>query len=383
MISNMTRRIVALLFFCPLVFAVRVTAQTPVIEVTADGNGPGSRIAAAIASAAVLHQKTGAVDLLLNPGIYSGRFEKPEWITLTGKDREKCIIVYDRSGANFNICRQWGEPRATNLTLKIIVAADGSGAFSDIASALRSVGRAAQAAPVDIIIKPGTYRETVKTHDWINLIGEDREKCIITDAGASGANPLSVLTVASNTKILNLTVLSEQAKHIINSDQKGIYSLAIENCTFRRTSPVDELKTPTAAVTAGLQGGQQIYLLNYIVEDGLPICVHNWKCHDFPCRMALGRYAGRGYNQVLQVVGFDNNVNEVGDYFYIHDTTLYDGRCSVCYFNKSKVKQVPHGLSEVILVGSGNINSQVKCAETKSGHHHRQRSGNPGTALKY
>ena len=63
---------------------------------------------------------------------------------------------------------------------QVVVAADGSGQFTTIAAAIASIKDATKDKPVDILIRPGTYAETITTRDWINLVGQDREKCVIT-----------------------------------------------------------------------------------------------------------------------------------------------------------------------------------------------------------
>jgi len=71
----------------------------------------------------------------------------------------------------------------------IVVAADGTGAFTSIQAAVNSIRDFTPLAPVKIFIKKGVYREKLVIPTWktgIHLIGESRDSTIITNADFSG-----------------------------------------------------------------------------------------------------------------------------------------------------------------------------------------------------
>ena len=98
-------------------------------------------------------------------------------------------------------------------TRKVIVAKDGTGQFATINEAMDSVIDAAEDNPVDIVIKPGVYEETITTRDWINLVGENRETCVITyDGDPANIESEHTIWATSNTTIKNLTLIGLMVK---------------------------------------------------------------------------------------------------------------------------------------------------------------------------
>lgn len=78
---------------------------------------------------------------------------------------------------------------AQDKQYSIIVAADGSGAFTSIQAAVNSIRDFTPLAPVKIFIKKGVYREKLVIPTWktgIHLIGESRDSTVITNADYSG-----------------------------------------------------------------------------------------------------------------------------------------------------------------------------------------------------
>lgn len=357
-----------LLVCCSLALVSLAVGQSQQIVITADGTSAFSSITAAIAAAIQEQQNNKEikkVNIIINPGTYSGSFNKPKWITLTGKDCDKCVIVYDRTTA---LDRQWGHDYS-NVTLKIIVAADGSGDFTNITAAIRSVWNVHQKAPVDIAIKPGIYREAIITRDWINLIGEERDKCIIADGGtATTINNLSTISAASNTKIKNLTFVGNTVRHVVNADRRGNYVLRIDNCTLRRESPAKDSKDYGAAFGIGLHGGQHIVMSNCVIEAALPVYMHNWNDQYSPCSMTLEQCVFKGQDYALSI---SNLGSKQRDFFVIHDSILQGSKGSIDYVNQKNTRGTSSGDGDIKLVGSGNTMTQVDGVKIKNDEQNR------------
>jgi pectin methylesterase-like acyl-CoA thioesterase len=214
----------------------------------------------------------------------------------------------------------------------LTVAADGSGDFPSITGAIASVKGATQTSQVDIIIMPGTYAETIKTMDWVNLVGKDRDKCVISyDSGATtNIHKYHTIWATSNTRIKNLTLIGGTVKYVIHSDGGRDYHLSLENCTLRREYPSEMARSYNAAFGIGLHANQHIVMSNCLVEADLPVFMHNWNDQKAPCSMTIEKCSlkGKDYALFISLLG-----SKQRDFFVLHDSVLIGTNASVNYAN--------------------------------------------------
>ena len=237
---------------------------------------------------------------------------------------------------------------------KIVVAKDGTGDFATINEALAASKGATKAKPVDILIKPGTYTETVTTHDWVNLIGEDRDKCILTfHGGTKDIVHKHTIWATTNSTIKNLTIIGTQVKYCIHSDGGRRYVLNIENCLLRRVYPKEFRRAYQAGFGIGQRGGQHIVMRDCTIEADLPIYWHNWNDQPSSCSMTLERCVLKGKDNALGMYLLGSKQR---DFYIIHDSELHSAKESIKYVNMRHTKTARPwiGNSEVELIGSGN-----------------------------
>ncbi|MFA7173935.1 MAG: pectinesterase family protein [Kiritimatiellia bacterium] len=266
----------------------------------------------------------------------------------------------------------------TTLTAEprqIVVAQDGTGQFKSINEAMKSIQDATEADPVDIKIKAGIYVETITTRNWVNLIGADRDTCIIRYDGGSETNtPVSrkhTLWATSSTTLRNLTIVGTRVKYCIHSDGGRKFVLNIENCALRREYPVGEPKPYVAAFGIGLRGDQHIAMRDCLVAADLPIYLHNWNDQRAPCSMTLENCVLKGKEHAIAIYCLGSKQN---DYFIMHDSVLEGLKSGVKYVNFKNIKKAPswNGQSEIKLWGSGNSGAQITGAELKDDSRKRQ-----------
>jgi pectinesterase len=80
-------------------------------------------------------------------------------------------------------CRSAASSQPAVNPVNIVVAADGSGQFTNVQAAIMSVPSGTRTNPVVIHLKPGTYKELVyiqREKRFFRLVGEDPEKTILT-----------------------------------------------------------------------------------------------------------------------------------------------------------------------------------------------------------
>jgi len=248
---------------------------------------------------------------------------------------------------------------------RLIVAKDGSGDYTTINDAMKAAKGATKEKPVDILIKPGTYEETITTLDWVNLIGEDREKCILTYHGGT-ENLVRKHTIwsTSNTTIRNLTIIGIQVKYCIHSDGGGPYVLKLEHCLLRRVYPEDVRRTYVAGFGIGLHARQHIVMRDCVIEAELPIYFHNWNDQSASCSMTIERCTLKGEKNAIGIYLLGSKQRDV---FIIHDSILQSSGPAIKYVNMRKpdLKRPWMGNSEVELIGSGNTMSRVEGATMK------------------
>lgn len=236
---------------------------------------------------------------------------------------------------------------------KVIVAKDGSGQFTTINGAMESVNDATRDSPVDIIIKPGVYAETITTRDWINLVGEHRETCVITHDGApENIEREHTVWATTTTTIKNLTLIGLTVKYTIHSDGGSAYVLTIENCTLRREYPTARSRDYPAGFGIGLHADQHILMKNCLIEALVPVYWHNWNEQKSSCSMTLERCRLTGTVRAIKVSNLGSGQK---DYYVLHDCILESDGPAIEYTNSRNVSGVSwNGQSETSLIGSGN-----------------------------
>ncbi|NUU58973.1 pectinesterase family protein, partial [Paenibacillus agri] len=148
-----------------------------------------------------------------------------------------------------------------NAKVRIIVAPSG-GQYASISTALASITDASEDKRYEIYVKKGTYTDTFRTKPYVDIIGEDKYKTIISFTGVySEWVNLSTIFAESECTIKNLTVETTDAKYPIHADKAtGKWTLTIENV---RMIHHGSLTNPTAAGTPigiGLYPYQHIVL---------------------------------------------------------------------------------------------------------------------------
>jgi len=234
---------------------------------------------------------------------------------------------------------------------RLVVAQDGSGQFKSIAAAVAAAEGPTRQNPVDVVIKPGVYEETVTTRNWVNLIGEDRDTCVMTYHG--GTEELwkkHTIWATSNTVIKNLTIVGIQVKYCIHSDGGRSYVLKVENCVLRREYPKEYRKAYKAAFGIGLHADQHIVMKDSRIEADIPIYFHNWYHVKQPCSMTLENCTLKGRDKAVWLICLGSLQR---DFFVIHDSTLEGEPVAIERLNATGRPQ-RDGKDEIELVGSGN-----------------------------
>lgn len=258
----------------------------------------------------------------------------------------------------------------------LVVSQDGTGQFTSIQAALESVKDASAQNPVDIVIGPGTYRETITTRDWVNLVGRDRDRCIIrygvNVSEANSAHKYHVIWATSNSVIKNLTLVGGIVKYCIHSDGGRDYVLTVENCVLRREPDAYPADFPqaaryTAGFGIGLRAGQHIIMRDCLVDAHRAIYFHNWNDQKGSCSMTLEKCRlAAGNDYALHIVALGSNHR---DFFVIHDSVLKSLKKSIGYTNAKHVDAAGvlrwHGKTEIELIGSGNQIDAVELVDMK------------------
>ncbi len=227
----------------------------------------------------------------------------------------------------------------------VIVAQDGTGAFKTVTEALDSVKDATKENPVTLLIKPGSYNEMVTTRNWVNLVGEDRDKCVLSYSRkpAEEVTRTHVIWATTTSTIKNLTLLGGDVKYCIHSDGGGPYVLTVDNCILRRTPPANDYNT---AFGIGLWAGQHIVIKDSLLEAKQPLYMHNGKGQESSCSMTVEHCALKGETDAILISAMDSQQR---DFFVIHDSTLAGKRQVACLANEK-----PDKSNFIEFYGSGN-----------------------------
>lgn len=234
----------------------------------------------------------------------------------------------------------------------IIVSKNGSGNFTSITDAINSIEKATKDNPVDIIIKAGEYFESPTTKNWVNLIGEDKEKCIVTYTRKPEQpnHKAHVMWATTNSLIKNLTLIGKDVKYCIHSDGGKGYILTVENCILKREYP-PKYRGNRAAYGIGLRRKQNIIIKDCEMYADRPIFMHNWNDQKASCSMTIENCKLYGTEEAIYINCLGSKQK---DFFVIHDSVL-QAKKAITYTNADKPKPRQwKGESEITVIGSGN-----------------------------
>ena len=252
---------------------------------------------------------------------------------------------------------------AANRTL--VVAADGSGAFTSVQEAVTAAKDPTEKDPVDIVIKPGVYDGMVTTRDWVNLVGEDRDKCVLVYSRKpeEKAHRTHVLWATTHSVIKNLTLVGKDVKYCIHSDGGRAFVLRVENCVLRREYPKGS-RGYRAGFGIGLHADQHIIMRNCVVDADQPVYMHNWNDQRSSCSMTVEKSVLNGKDHAISIYLLGSKQR---DFFVIHDTRLAGAKAAILYKNHDRpTPPLWKGASEIGLYGSGNtMASPIEGAEMK------------------
>lgn len=109
--------------------------------------------------------------------------------------------------------------------------------YATINEALDAITDNSITNPYDIIVYAGTYLESITTKDYVNIIGVNKEDCIISFIGTAADetyyNAHGAVYATSTSILENLTIKNYDGKYPIHSDiatGANGYRLVIKNC---------------------------------------------------------------------------------------------------------------------------------------------------------
>ena len=117
----------------------------------------------------------------------------------------------------------WGTVSAVVAYAQTLVVALSGGDYTTITAALAAITDATTSKRYCIKVMPGTYAEAITMKAYVDLVGVDRDSCIIQQADAN------VVTLASNSTIAHLTVrvtATSAARNLLST------LVTISNCTI-------------------------------------------------------------------------------------------------------------------------------------------------------
>lgn len=136
-----------------------------------------------------------------------------------------------------------GMIRAGILPTIVTVKADGTGDFAHPADAVAAITDASAIKPYVVQVHPGRYtgKGNWLTKDYVDLVGVDRETCILhweqpNDASAAELAQSQIFYLNSRTRVANLTLTGRNLRYVIHLDDnnaRNVDSLVvIENVTL-------------------------------------------------------------------------------------------------------------------------------------------------------
>ena len=171
--------------------------------------------------------------------------EDARYIRLTVKSNQLDILMVYEGNEQKKAYPHEALVALANMSLPkslIVVSKDGRGDYKTIGEAIAAANSHTPNNEVDIIILEGEYKETIDIrYNWINLIGINREKCIIYHDNGNygthfpinmgGHNMLRNLTIKSLAPTDESTITSGMA-YAIHFDVNGEGVSVLENCTL-------------------------------------------------------------------------------------------------------------------------------------------------------
>lgn len=150
-------------------------------------------------------------------------------------------------------------------TSKTIITVEKSGGmFNSISSALASITDASETNRYEIRVGLGTFTETFRTKHYVDIIGKDKYKTIITFTGdVSTWNDTSTIFAESECKLANFTVEGTDTKYPMHIDKAtGQWTCILENVRMiHHGSLTDNVKGGTP-IGIGLYPYQFLVLKN-------------------------------------------------------------------------------------------------------------------------
>ena len=203
---------------------------------------------------------TAATDILLRVSFYQGYandiiIEKNIGLSMK-TDNVKNVVSAGRIAAD------------TYKTTYIMV---GTGAyFSTITSALNAILDATERNRYVLFIYPGSYEETFTTKNYVDIIGQNKNKCIVNYTSDNEEDYVNRSTIfaATNTRIENLTITTTGSKYPLHIDANyGMaFDLHVKNCIIKHNGFVDTSIAPGGTgVGIGLHFDQYVTLEECII----------------------------------------------------------------------------------------------------------------------
>lgn len=183
------------------------------------------------------------------------------------------------------------------------------GDFTSIQTAIDSV-TASRDNPCDIYIYPATYTEELVGRDWVNLIGMDRDSCIIQSLPTTGDTvKRDTLKCHFNMVVKNLTIKAENTKYCVHDDGIGEHTFVLENCVLDKKA-VDNYG---GAVGLGLKANQHFKIKNCIVRgDNWGVYFHNFNDQSANCTLEIENSRITGTNQFgLLMYSLGSNMSDL------------------------------------------------------------------------
>lgn len=148
-----------------------------------------------------------------------------------------------------------------------IVDAAGGGDFTTISAAIAAINNGTSSSRATIIVRNGDYNETFYTKDYVDIIGEERDKVKLSYTGPNPANSVQYSTIfaTSISKIKNMTIYTKDSKYPIHSDAGGPntpYLVELENLICKHLGSTDGSLTVGSALGIGLYQNQHIKAIN-------------------------------------------------------------------------------------------------------------------------
>lgn len=160
--------------------------------------------------------------------------------------------------------------RGTNVEgVKAITVAPSGAMFSKISTALASISDASEKNRYIIKVANGTYQDTFRTKNWVDIVGVDKYQTIISYTGTFETwNQTSTIFLESQTKISNMTIISKDTKYPIHTDAStGSWTAEVENCLLIHNGSLTNETAAGTPVGIGLYQGQHLIIRNTEMVD--------------------------------------------------------------------------------------------------------------------